>query len=165
MKILTHHAGTDRVGLKMFTVLEFFAGSGLVRLGLAPQFETLWANDNCSKKRETYIANHSSEQLLLAAIQDVKGAAVPTADLAWASFPCQDLSLAGKMNGMTSGTRSGLFWEWIRVITEMEETDSKPSVVVAENVVGFISAEKGKYFQQAYRALRDLGYRVGAVVV
>ncbi len=165
MKILTRLAGADKVGLKMFTALEFFAGSGLVRLGLAPQFETLWANDNCVKKRATYIANHSSEQLLLAGIQDVRGAAVPPADLAWASFPCQDLSLAGNMHGMGSDTRSGLFWEWIRILTEMQQTAGKPAVVVAENVFGFVSAEKGKYFRQAYRALRGLGYRVGAVVV
>jgi hypothetical protein len=43
----------DTVGLRMFTALDFFAGSGLVRLGLAPEFETVWANDNCAKKRET----------------------------------------------------------------------------------------------------------------
>jgi len=42
----------------MYTSLEFFAGSGLVGLGLAPEFETLWANDNCAKKQEVYEANH-----------------------------------------------------------------------------------------------------------
>jgi DNA (cytosine-5)-methyltransferase 1 len=76
----------------MFTALDFFAGSGLVRLGLAPEFETLWANDNCAKKRETYVANHQRDEFLLADIQDVKGRDVPAVDLAWASFPCQDLS-------------------------------------------------------------------------
>jgi len=79
----------------MFTALDFFAGSGLVRLGLAPEFETLWANDNCAKKRAAYIANHPRDQFLLGDIQHVKGHDVPAVDLAWASFPCQDLSLAG----------------------------------------------------------------------
>jgi DNA (cytosine-5)-methyltransferase 1 len=72
------------------TALEFFAGSGLVRVGLAPEFRTVWANDNCAKKRETYVANHAEEVFLLADIRRVKGRDVPHADLAWASFPCQD---------------------------------------------------------------------------
>jgi DNA (cytosine-5)-methyltransferase 1 len=76
----------------MFTALDFFAGSGLVRLGLAPEFETLWANDNCAKKRETYTANHPKEEFHLADIRDIKGHNLPAVDLAWASFPCQDLS-------------------------------------------------------------------------
>jgi DNA (cytosine-5)-methyltransferase 1 len=79
----------------MFTALDFFAGSGLVRLGLAPDFKTVWANDVCAKKQATYVANHPRDRFLLAYIQDVNGQEVPAADLAWASFPCQDLSLAG----------------------------------------------------------------------
>jgi DNA (cytosine-5)-methyltransferase 1 len=149
----------------MFTALEFFAGSGLVRLGLAPEFETLWANDNCAKKRETYIANHPRDEFLLADIQHVKGRDVPAVDLAWASFPCQDLSLAGNLGGMKSGTRSGLFWDWIRVLKEMQEDGKKPSILVAENVVGFVVADQGGHFKQAHYALRDLGYRLGAVVI
>jgi site-specific DNA-cytosine methylase len=42
----------------MYTAIDFFAGSGLVELGLEPEFETLWANDNCAKKQEIYEANH-----------------------------------------------------------------------------------------------------------
>jgi DNA (cytosine-5)-methyltransferase 1 len=103
----------------MFTALDFFAGSGLVQLGLAPEFDTLWANDNCAKKQATYVANHPPHTFHLADIQDVRGKDLPAADLAWASFPCQDLSLAGNLNGMSNGTRSGLFWEWIRDLKEL----------------------------------------------
>ena len=149
----------------MFTALDFFAGSGLVRLGLAPDFETLWANDNCAKKRDVYIANHPWDTFHLGDIRYVRGRDLPCADLAWASFPCQDLSLAGNLNGMNTGTRSGLFWEWIRVLQELGEHGKRPPVLVAENVVGFVVADQGKHFQEAYFALRDLGYRVGAVVV
>ncbi len=149
----------------MFTALDFFAGSGLVRLGLDPDFETVWSNDNCAKKRATYIANHPRGEFLLADIQNVKGCDLPEADLAWASFPCQDLSLAGNMGGMNSGTRSGLFWEWIRILREMREQGNMPSVLVAENVVGFVVADQGNHFRQAYYALRGLGYRLGAVVI
>jgi DNA (cytosine-5)-methyltransferase 1 len=97
----------------MLKAVEFFAGSGLVRVGLEADFETVWANDNCPKKRDTYVANHGDKTFHLANIEHVSGKDIPAADLAWASFPCQDLSLAGNMNGMGTGTRSGLFWEWI----------------------------------------------------
>jgi DNA (cytosine-5)-methyltransferase 1 len=149
----------------MFTALDFFAGSGLVAYGLAPEFETLWANDNCAKKQAVYIANHPKEQFHLKDIRKVHGSELPVADLAWASFPCQDLSLAGNLHGMRSGTRSGLFWEWLRVLEELKEQNKLPDVIVAENVVGFVVAEKGRHFKLAYRALRNLGYRLGAVVV
>jgi DNA (cytosine-5)-methyltransferase 1 len=122
----------------MFTALDFFAGSGLVRLGLAPEFETVWANDNCAKKRDTYIANHQFDELLTADIQHLKGKDVPGADLAWASFPCQDLSLAGNLGGIKSGTRSGLFWDWIRILRGMRSEREKRPVLVAASVVGFV---------------------------
>jgi DNA (cytosine-5)-methyltransferase 1 len=149
----------------MYTSLDFFAGSGLVGLGLDPEFETLWANDNCAKKREVYESNHHRDRFYLGDIERVHGRNLPAADLAWASFPCQDLSLAGNLGGMKSGTRSGLFWEWVRILKELDENGKRPPVLVAENVVGFIVADQGKYFRLAYNALRDLGYRVGAVVI
>lgn len=149
----------------MFTALDFFAGSGLVQLGLAPEFETLWANDNCAKKQAIYVANHPRDKFHLADIQAVHGRDLPAADLAWASFPCQDLSLAGNLHGIHNGTRSGLFWDWIRVLKELNDQDKRPPVLVAENVVGFVVADQGKHFQLAYQALRDFGYRLGAVVI
>ncbi len=149
----------------MFTALDFFAGSGLVRLGLEPEFQTLWANDNNPKKQAVYLANSATEEFHLGPIQEIQGADLPAADLAWASFPCQDLSLAGDLNGMEIGTRSGLFWEWTRVIEEIIECGNRPPILVAENVVGFVVADRGKHFREAYLALRSLGYRVGAVVV
>src|ERR1700722_8656818 len=124
----------------MLTALDFFAGSGLVNLGLAPEFSTVWANDNCAKKREVYVANHSASSFHLIDIQRVHADDLPDADLAWASFPCQDLSLAGNLHGMKSGTRSGLFWEWIRVLEEFKKSGRRPPILVAENVVGFVVA-------------------------
>src|SRR5690349_1863548 len=72
----------------VFTALDFFAGSGLVRLALEPEFKTLWANDNCPKKRAVYIANHPADEFHLGFIEEVRGSSLPSADLAWASFPC-----------------------------------------------------------------------------
>jgi DNA (cytosine-5)-methyltransferase 1 len=127
----------------MFTALDFFPGSGLVRMGLEPEFQTLWANDNCAKKRAVYVANNPPDEFHLGSIQDVQGVDLPAVDLAWASFPCQDLSLAGDLHGMKLGTRSGLFWEWTRVIEELAECRKRPSILVAENVVNFVLADQG----------------------
>jgi DNA (cytosine-5)-methyltransferase 1 len=149
----------------MLSALDFFAGSGLVRLGLEPEFRTVWANDNCAKKRAVYVANNPGDEFHLGSIEDIRGMNLPPVDLAWASFPCQDLSLAGDLNGMKIGTRSGLFWEWTRVIEEMHECGKGPAILVAENVVGFVVADGGTHFRKAHQALRELGYRVGAVVI
>ena len=74
------------------------------------------------------------------------------------SFPCQDLSVAGKMKGMTkgSGTRSGLLWEVERLLTECKEL---PQVLVMENVVQVHSpGENMKNFQLWIDFLTSLGY-------
>ncbi len=149
----------------MFRALDFFAGSGLVRLGLQPEFDTAWANDNCPKKRAVYLANHPKDKFCSLDVEDVTGAELPSADLAWASFPCQDLSLAGNLHGIKSGTRSGLFWEWIRILDELKALGKCPPVLVAENVLGFLVAHEGKNFRLAYEALRKRGYWVGALVI
>lgn len=149
----------------MSTALEFFAGSGLVCHGLMPEFETLWANDISAKKAEVFRANHPLVNFQLDGIERVHGSELPRADLAWASFPCQDLSLAGNLDGLKAGTRSGLFWEWIRVLRELSDAGKRPPILVAENVVGFVVADRGKHFRKAYSALRRLGYRLGALIV
>ncbi len=154
-----------RVSAGPLSALDFFAGSGLVRLGLEPLFKTIWANDNCPKKAAVYHANFESNDFTFQDIEIVRGEELPMADLAWASFPCQDLSLAGNLLGMKEGTRSGLFWQWIRVLDALGAAKRRPAVLCAENVVGFLSAEKGKHFKAAYQALRERGFLAGALVV
>lgn len=134
--------------------LEFFAGSGLVAQGLKGYFRPVWANDICSKKAAVYTANHSTRHFHLGSIADVKGAELPSASLAWASFPCQDLSLAGLTGGIHAA-RSGLVWEWLRVIDEMP---SRPPILVAENVAGLVSTANGSHYRTLHEALTDLGY-------
>ena len=145
--------------------LDFFAGSGLARLGLEPEFRTVWANDICPKKGAVYDGNAGGPRLLVDSISNVRGRDLPTADLAWASFPCQDLSLAGNLTGIDAGTRSGLFWEWIRVLDELADAGRCPPLLAVENVVGFLIAHDSAHFARAYEALRARGYRAGAVVI
>lgn len=141
--------------------LDFFAGSGLVAEALRPFFSIVWANDICEKKAATFLSNHPRKGFHLGSIADVHGASLPAACLSWASFPCQDLSLAGNLKGILS-SRSGLVWQWLRV---MDEMPSRPPLLVAENVSGLLSAAKGSYYLSLHRSLRERGYRVGAVML
>lgn len=141
--------------------LEFFAGSGLVREGLKGVLEPAWANDNCARKAAIYAANHGRAHFHLDSIENVHGARLPPAPVAWASFPCQDLSLAGNAAGIRAA-RSGLVWEWLRIIDEMPR---RPAVLIAENVLGLVSSAQGAHYRTLHRALSERRYRAGAIVV
>jgi DNA (cytosine-5)-methyltransferase 1 len=141
--------------------LDFFAGSGLVTEALKPYFTAVWANDICPKKAAVYRANHPQESFHLGSIDTIEGKTLPHALLSWASFPCQDLSLAGNQEGISS-TRSGLVWRWLRV---MDDMPNRPPIVVAENVVGLVSAHDGMHYRRLHRALVERGYRVGALLI
>lgn len=141
--------------------LDFFAGAGLVTEAVSPFFDVVWANDISPKKADVYRRNHGPEHFHLGSVEDVCGRDLPRADLAWASFPCQDLSLAGNQKGI-QGRRSGMVWEWLRAIEEMPEP---PPVLVAENVLGLVSSAGGSYYQTLHLELVARGYRVGALVL
>lgn len=143
------------------TLIDFFAGSGLVTEGAKRHCNPVWANDISPKKEAIYTANHGRDHFHLASIEEISGASIPPGDIAWASFPCQDLSLAGKMGGLAA-SRSGLFWEWIRILDEMPE---KPKVLAIENVVGLLSGSGGGDFKLVYQALRDRGFKVGPMLI
>lgn len=76
------------------------------------------------------------------------------------SFPCQDLSNAGKGAGMSvsqkdGGTRSGLLWEVERLLDELE---NKPQILVMENVPEVVGTKNIKDFKKWEAKLRSLGY-------
>lgn len=145
-----------------FRFHEFFAGSGLVNHGLAPYFTAVWANDINEVKASVYRANLDGSVLNVGDVADVSGKDLPSAELSWASFPCQDLSLAGKIGGIDA-ERSGLVWEWLRIIDELG--DSAPRVVCLENVSGLVSSHKGEDYRQLHRALTSRGYKTGAFLL
>jgi len=74
------------------------------------------------------------------------------------SFPCQDLSLAGKGKGMEkgSGTRSGLLWEVERILDECE---NKPQILVMENVTQVHGSGNEQHFKQWMLRLEEMGYQ------
>lgn len=149
----------------MPTFYEFFAGGGMARAGLGPMWTCLFANDFDEKKAAVYRANWGDKDLWVGDIARVTTAQLPNiADLAWASFPCQDLSLAGSGAGL-SGTRSGTFWSFWRQIIDLRSDGRAPTTIVLENVVGAITSHDGKDFSAIISALSEGGYRCGALVI
>ena len=140
---------------------EFFAGSGLVSYGLKGMFSPVWANDNSEKKAFVYRSNFVSHHLVLDDIKNISGADLPYAHLSWASFPCQDLSLAGSLGGIDA-KRSGLVWEWLRIL---REAPHRPAILLIENVAGLLSSDQGNNYIRLHYALLELGYNSGAMLI
>ncbi len=146
------------------TCAEFFAGIGLVRLALERQgWQVVFANDIDPKKAEIYLANWpSDDHLHVGDIHALKADDLPTCDLFTASFPCNDLSIAGRWEGL-QGKESSSFWGLVRLLREMG--DRRPPIVMLENVVGFLMSHGGRDFEKALRALNELGYAVDAIIL
>jgi DNA (cytosine-5)-methyltransferase 1 len=141
---------------------DFFAGAGLATLGLGPAWECVWANDIDPRKEAAYIANFGEEHFVRKDVANVSASDfVRPADLAWASFPCQDLSLAGWRRGL-SAERSGTFWPFWRIMHELHERGERPSIIVIENVTGLLY---GDSFVGLCEALAGLDMQYGALVM
>lgn len=147
------------------TFYEFFAGGGMAHAGLGKGWSCAFANDFDPMKARAYVANWGAEELVLRDVATVETSQLPgRADLAWASFPCQDLSLAGNGAGL-SGERSGTFWPFIRLMGQLKAEGRNPNVIALENVYGAITSHSGKDFEAMIEALCSLGYKVGAMVI
>ena len=147
------------------TFYEFFAGGGMARAGLGDGWRCLFANDFDRKKAESYRANWGGEALHVGDVRELSTAQLPgRADLVWASFPCQDLSLAGAGAGL-KGERSGTFWPFWALMKALRQEGRAPSIIVLENVCGALTSHGGKDFTKICEALAKEGYRFGALVI
>ena len=147
-----------------FTFYEFFCGGGMARAGLGPDWRCLFANDFDPKKAKSYKANWGDAELHVGDVGKVKPEQLPeTADLVWASFPCQDLSLAGNGAGL-NGSRSGAFWPFWSLISQVIAEGRKPRAIVLENVCGLLNSHGGADFAALCETVGSAGYWVGAIV-
>jgi len=156
-----------------FSFYEFFAGGGMARAGLGKQWQCLFANDLDPIKASTYIDNWGDEHFDMRDVREVAPDELPLhADLSWASFPCQDLSLAG--NGLGIGerdscadetTRSGAVWPFLDLISRLDEENRKPPILVLENVLGLLTLDQGSHFAAICHQLSKTGYRYGAIII
>ncbi len=139
------------------TTAEYFAGIGLVRLGLERAgWRTVFANDIAIDKYQMYAAffDDAPNHYIVENIFQLNMASIPSAMLATASFPCIDLSLAGNLNGL-GGKHSSAFWGFINILRNQ---DLKPPLVMLENVTGWLNSNKGRDFRVTIQALNELGY-------
>ena len=150
----------------MYDFYEFFAGGGMARLGLGPQWRCVFANDIDERKARAYQEYfNSADEWFSGDVARVKTSDLPgIADLAWASFPCQDLSLAGSGGGLNA-KRSGTFWPFWRLMQGLIHEDRGPRFVVLENVYGALTSHGGADFMAIAKALIDSEYRFGAMVI
>ncbi len=140
--------------MKELTLASLFDGSGGFPLagtmsGITPK----WASEiepfpiRVTTKRFPKMKHYGN-------VSEIKGDEVEPVDIITFGSPCQDLSTAGSHEGL-SGSRSGLFFEAIRIIKEMREKTNGvyPRYVVWENVPGAFSSNKGEDF---YRVLKEI---------
>lgn len=146
---------------------EFFAGGGMARLGLGAGWACRFANDFDPVKAAIYRDNfpdagehfHEGDVFALSA-GDLPG----RADLAWASSPCQDFSLAGPRAGLAGGRSSAFFGFW-RLVEALGAEGRAPGVLVIENVSGLLSSNGGADVTALAQALADQGYSFGALEI
>ncbi|MBB3892595.1 DNA (cytosine-5)-methyltransferase 1 [Phenylobacterium haematophilum] len=150
---------------RVLSFYEFFAGGGMARLGLGPAWACAFANDFDPLKAATYRANFADADAHFhqGDVWAIDPAALPPhADLAWASSPCQDFSLAGARAGLAGGRSSAFFGFW-RLVQALG--DAAPRAIVIENVTGLLSSHGGADFTALCQALADQGYAFGALEI
>lgn len=144
---------------------EFFAGGGMARAGLGSRWRCLFANDFDLKKGEIYKANWGGQELKIADVASLSTRDIPgKPNLIWASFPCQDLSLAGAGAGL-KGDRSGTFWPFWKLAKALIGENRAGELLVLENVCGTLTSHSGRDFAAISTALTDAGFRFGALVI
>jgi DNA (cytosine-5)-methyltransferase 1 len=151
------------------TFLEFFAGVGLVHIGLRRSgWKSVYANDISEKKMEMYLDEFPAATYYhhedIWKTDEVLKRIGKRATLATASFPCIDLSLAGHMRGL-AGKHSGTLFGFIEVMRRLKERGLMPSILMLENVVGLVSGKGGEDFKTTCRAVAGLGYYLDAAIV
>lgn len=157
-------APTQASLLPQRTVLEFFAGLGLMGMGLERQgWSVALANDIDPLKARMFRDHFGDERpLVVADVASLTGGDLPTATLATASFPCTDVSLAGAREGLR-GKESSAFFAFAELLREMGPR--RPPLVLLENVPGLLTSHKGSDFREVISTLNDLGYAADALIM
>lgn len=142
----------------------------MARSGLGAGWKCLFANDFSEAKVASYVRNWGNDHVYLGDVADVKTSQLAgKAKMAWASFPCQDLSLAGANAGLGRQgehlTRSGTFWHFWAKVKDLNNEGRKPTTIVLENVLGVLTSSGGADFVALCNAIANEGYLFGAVVI
>lgn len=139
--------------------LDLFAGIGGFRLGMEAAGHKCVGHCEIDKYANiAYAAIHQPEESEWFAtdITAVRARDLPAADVWCFGFPCQDISVAGRQQGL-SGRRSGLFYAVTELIRGLEEKD-RPKLLFIENVKNLLSVNRGYDFLAILAELAEIGY-------
>jgi DNA (cytosine-5)-methyltransferase 1 len=147
------------------TVVSLFSGCGGMDLGFMGEFEFLgktykktnfkiiWANEINAAACSTYRKN-IGDHIIEGDIREVISALPQTADVVIGGFPCQDISINGKMEGI-KGKRSSLYTSIVEAVQKM-----KPKIFIAENVKGLLLKSNAKSLEKILSDFNALEYAV-----
>ena len=144
--------------MSKYRIMDLFAGVGGLSYGFSqlPEFEIVAANEIEKDIAAAYTLNHPGVAMINCDINDVTEDILDKAlkgqqiDIVVGGPPCQSYSTLGKRQ---MDDRANLFMQYKRVLNIL-----KPKAFVFENVVGILSMDKGKLFQQIQREFEELGY-------
>ena len=147
------------------TVVSLFSGCGGLDLGFkggfsflgkeypSHPFDIIWANDFNKAACETYRAN-VDKRIVVGPIEDVFDTMPLSADVVIGGFPCQDISINGKMAGV-DGKRSGLYIWMVKAVERI-----RPKVFVAENVKALLMKRHESSLERVINDFSELGYNI-----
>ena len=144
---------------------EFFCGGGMARAGLGAGWSCTFANDISPMKIASYTRNWGGVGVKTADVarlttKDLPGAAA----LAWASFPCPDLSEGGRGEGL-QGARSNTLWPCLALLRRLRTEGRAPRMIALENVTGLVERRGESFFDLLCATLTDMGYRFGVLAI
>lgn len=144
----------------MFTYASTFSGIGGFEVG----FDTMgWKNNllcEIDPACQRILSKHFPDTQIVGDIRDVPGTALGNPDALVGGFPCQDTSIAAPNRLGLDGSRSGLFYEFQRLLAEhLRLVDSaRPRWVVIENPDGLLKSRTGRDMAAVVRGLEECGY-------
>lgn len=141
-------------------LFEAFSGIGCQRMAferLGIPYKSVGISEIDKYAIKSYQAMHQDCNNY-GSICDIKGSQLPQIDVFTWSFPCTDLSKAGRQKGLQDGTRSGLVYEVLRILQECKLNGNLPKVLIMENVVDLVQAKFVREFQQIQLEIEQLGY-------
>jgi len=139
----------------MMDSLSLFTGIGGFDLGFERAGINVSAMCESDAPARNVLSKHWPDVPIFDDVKDIDGKQFGAIDVISGGFPCQDISLAGKRKGL-AGKRSGLWWEFHRIISEAE-----PKWVVIENVAGLMSSGGRRDLGAIIGSLGELGYLGG----
>jgi len=140
----------------MAKFISLFAGVGGFDLGMEQAGHECVAQVEWDKNAAGVLKHRWPNVPLFCDVSKVTAEDLPDAEFICYGFPCQDLSIAGKREGL-DGKRSGLFYEATRLIRELRTRGCGLRFSLAENVRGLLSADDGLALARCIRELLDCG--------